>query len=193
MIDTGQEPKITGIILAGGESRRMGTLKPLVVYRGKPLITWIYDVLSTLCGDMIIIANSGDFSHLAASVYPDNFPGNGPAAGIESGLSHCTSELALIASCDTPNLPAALFAHLLRNHNGFDISLASHDDIQETLIGVYSRSVHAVFREEILSCNPRPLQIIRKCNWHAVHVDSGQDFYRRDLFLNLNSPEDLIG
>lgn len=193
MIALDEERKITGIILAGGESRRMGTLKPLVIYRGKPLINWIYDVLSTLCSEIVIIANTGDFSHLGASVYPDNFPGNGPAAGIESGLSHCQSDLALIASCDTPNLSAELFAHLLRNHNGFDISLATHDGIRETLIGVYSRSVHPVFREEILSCNARPLQIISKCNWQAVQIDSGQNFYHQDLFLNLNSPEDLIG
>jgi len=184
-------PGITGIILAGGESRRMGTLKPLVHYKGKPLIKWIFDALVPICSDIIIIANSGDFSGLAASVYPDNYPGNGPAAGIEAGLCNCTTDLTLISSCDTPNLSTDLFKHLLQNHNGFDISIAAHDDINEPLIGVFSRSVHPVFKDAILSGDPRPPRIIRLCKWHEVSINSGLDFYRPDLFLNLNTPLDL--
>lgn len=182
---------ITGIILAGGESRRMGTPKPLVPYKGKPLINWIFDALRPICSEIVIIANSGDFSPLAASVYPDNYPGNGPAAGIEAGLSHCRTKLALISSCDTPNLSTEFFKFLLRNHGGFDISIAYHDDADEPLIGVYSRLVHPVFMEAILSGDPHPPRIIRKCKWQAIPVQPGHNFWRPDLFINLNSPSDL--
>jgi len=184
-------PCITGIILAGGESRRMGTLKPLIHYKGKPLINWVFDALYPICSDIIIVANSGDFSALAASVYPDNYPENGPAAGIEAGLSQCQTDLALISSCDTPNLSTDFFKHLLQNHKGFDISIAAHDDINEPLIGVYSRSAQPVFRDAILSGDPHPPRIIRLCKWHEVSINSGLNFYRPDLFLNLNTPLDL--
>jgi molybdopterin-guanine dinucleotide biosynthesis protein A len=184
-------PGITGIILAGGESRRMGTFKPMVQYRGKPLINWVFDALQPLCSEMIIVANSGDFTGLPARLYPDNFPGQGPAAGIESGLSHCRTPLALISSCDTPNLPAGLFSFLLRSHGGYDISLVAHDGINEPLIGCFSQSVHAVFLNALLSGNSHPPRIIRQCKWHEVEVKPGSDFYKPDLFLNLNTPPDL--
>jgi len=184
-------PGITGIILAGGESRRMGTLKPLVQYKGKPLIIWILDALSPLCSELIIIANSGDYSAFNCAVYPDNFPGNGPAAGIEAGLSRCRTNLALISSCDTPNLSPGFFQYLIQNHDGFDISIAASNGFSEPLIGVYSRSVQPVFRDSILAGDPHPPRIIRKCSWHEVLIDSGLNFYRPDLFLNLNTPLDL--
>ncbi len=185
------QPAITGIILAGGESRRMGTLKPLIHYKGKPLINWIFDALHPICSYLFIIANAGDYSALVASVFPDNYPGNGPAAGIEAGLSYCKTDLALISSCDTPNLTTDFFNFLLQNHHGFDISIASHDDINEPLIGVYSRSVHPFFRDAIISGDPHPRRIIRQCKWQEISINSGHNFYGPDLFLNLNTPLDL--
>jgi molybdopterin-guanine dinucleotide biosynthesis protein A len=185
------ETGITGIILAGGESRRMGNLKPLVIYRGKPLIHWIFEALSPICTDIIIIANSGNFSGLDASVFPDNYQHTGPAAGIEAGLAHCKTNLAIISSCDTPNLSTGFFKYLLENHDGFDISIAAHDSLNEPLIGIYSRSVHPVFVESIESGDPHPPRIIRKCKWQEIPVDPHHDFYRPDLFLNLNTPLDL--
>lgn len=184
-------PGISGIILAGGESRRMGALKPLIHYNGKPLIYWIFNALSPICTHMIIIANSGDFSALEASVFPDNYPGNGPAGGIEAGLSHCQTSLALITSCDTPNLPTDLFKHLVQKHDGFDVSIASHDDINEPLIGVFSQSLHFVFQQAVASGDPHPPRIIRQCKWQEVVINSELSFYRPDLFLNLNSPLDF--
>jgi molybdopterin-guanine dinucleotide biosynthesis protein A len=186
---TGQP--VTGIILAGGESRRMGTFKPLVEYKGKPLIRWIYDALAPICSEIIIIANSGDFPDMIASIYPDNYPGNGPAAGIEAGLSHCRTNLALFCSCDTPNLPTALFEHLLAKHDGFDISIAGHDDTNEPLIGVYSKTVHGAYKEALLAGDPHPPRIMKKCKWQEIPFGPGQNFWHPDLFLNLNSPSDL--
>ena len=182
---------VTGIILAGGESRRMGTLKPLVEYKGKPLISWVYDALSPICTEIMIIANSGDFSGFASVVYPDNYPGNGPAAGIEAGLSRCRTKLALFTSCDTPNLPTALFEYLLAKHKGFDISIVAHDETNEPLIGVYSGSVHAAYKEALLAGDPHPPRIMKKCRWQEIPVGPGQNFWHSDLFLNLNFPSDL--
>ncbi len=182
---------ITGIILAGGESRRMGTLKPVVPYKGKPLINWIFEAMRPLVGEMIIVANTGDYSSLEARVVPDNYPGNGPAAGIESGLFYCRTPLALVCSCDTPNLSTAFFQHLLKNHGNFDISIAEHEGMNEPLIGVYSARVHPLYREALLSGDPHPPRIMKKCRWQEVSVHCGLNFWTPDLFLNINAPSDL--
>lgn len=182
---------ITGIILAGGESRRMGTFKPLVGYRGKPLISWVFEALQPVCSRIIIIANSGDFSATGAAVFPDNFAGNGPAAGIEAGLSQCTTPLALICSCDTPNLTPEFFSHLIQNHGDHEISIAAHDGLNEPLIGVFARSTGPIFRDSIISGDPHPPRIIRKCRWQEIEITPDCNFWRPDLFLNLNTPLDL--
>jgi len=182
---------VTGVILAGGESRRMGTHKALVLWKNRPLIQWVYDALYPLCKEILIIANTGDFSFLNARVYPDNFPGTGPAAGIETALSRCSTPLALISSCDTPNLSTSLFSHLLDHHGTFEISIAGHDGTDEPLIGVYSRSATGHFHTALMSGNARPPRIIRQTRWQAIPITPELDFYRTDLFLNLNAPEDL--
>lgn len=183
--------ELTCIILAGGESRRMGTNKPLTIYQGKPLIHWIFQALAPICPTRIIVANTGDFSFWPAQVVADNFPGMGPAAGIEAGLAACSTDLALVASCDTPNLPTGLFLHLLGQHEGNEITLASHEGVREPLIGVYSRSVHDRFRQALMEGDPHPHHIIRGCRWQEVPLTPDLPFYRPDLFLNLNTPTDL--
>ena len=185
------KPGITGAILAGGQSRRMGFGKALIPWKNKPLIQWVYDSLSEVCSDILIIANKGDYSFLRAWVFPDNFPGNGPAAGIEAALSHSLTESTLIVSCDTPNLNPGLFRFLYSRHGSYDVSICGHDGIDEPLIGLFNRSVHSLFRSAILEGNPRPPGIIRKTNWQVVEISPVLDFYSPDLFLNLNSPEDL--
>jgi molybdopterin-guanine dinucleotide biosynthesis protein A len=182
---------VTGIILAGGEGKRMGTFKPLVPYRGKPLIAWVFEEMSAICGPMVIIANSGDFSAFNAAVFPDNYPGIGPAAGIEAGLSHCQTPLALFCSCDTPNLSSGFFRYLVENHGDYDISIPVHEGITEPLNGVFSRRIHSRFEKAILAGDPHPPRIIRQCHWQEIPVGPEQNFYRPDLFLNLNRPSDL--
>jgi len=183
--------RVTGVILAGGESRRMGSNKALVSWKNKPLIQWVYDSMLQVCPDILIIANFGDFSFLSARVYPDNYPGTGPAAGIESALSHCTTPAALIASCDTPNLSPDFFRYLIGHHGDFDISITGHDGTDEPLIGIFNHSVLRFFQSAILSGNARPPHIIRQTNWQTIGISPDLDFYRSDLFLNLNAPEDL--
>lgn len=183
---------VTGAILAGGESRRMGTNKPLTSYKGKPLIQWVYESMQTVCDEILIIANTGDYSFLNARVIPDNFRGSGPAAGLEAALKASSHPLVLVSSCDTPNLSPGFFRYLIDNHTDHDISIAGHDDTDEPMIGVYSRRIHQLFWEALTGGNNRPPAVIRQTLWQIIPVHPGLDFYRSDLFLNLNTPQDLL-
>jgi molybdopterin-guanine dinucleotide biosynthesis protein A len=182
---------VSGIILAGGQSRRMGAPKALIPYRGKPLISWVYEALRPICSEILIISNSGDFRLPDARVIPDNYPGNGPAGGIEAGLAAMRYPVALLSSCDTPNLTTGLFEYLIDNHLDYEISIASHEGITEPLIGAYSLSALAAFRRAILAGDPHPPRIISGCHWQALEVPAEPGARASEMFLNLNTPDDL--
>ena len=183
--------EITGIILAGGRNQRMGQNKALINWRGKRLIDWVYDALKPLCSSIIISSNEIIPMPKEALIVPDRHKNIGPAAGIESGLFHSQTQLNIIVSCDTPLLSTSFFSYLLSRHNDFEISIPIHNGINEPMIGIYKRSVLPAFQEAISRGLHKPPAIIRSCRFQEIQVDENMNFYNPDLFLNLNSPEDL--
>jgi molybdopterin-guanine dinucleotide biosynthesis protein A len=184
--------QLSGLILAGGESRRMGQDKGSVIWRGMSLIEHAYQTFSTLCEEIIVSSNNPDLTFRFGKIVPDNFTGIGPIAGLEAGLKVASYPLVLVMSCDTPLVPAAMFSHLLEKHGDYDISLAAHNGINEPMIGLYSKSVYPVIREEINKGQNKPPAIIKQTKWQEVDIHKGLNFFQPDMFRNLNSPEDLI-
>ncbi|HAB53627.1 MAG: hypothetical protein A2315_08270 [Ignavibacteria bacterium RIFOXYB2_FULL_35_12] len=78
---------ITGIILAGGKSSRIGQNKALLDLSGKKIIEIIYERISQSCNEIMIISNTPeDYQFMGLKIYKDIFPGLGPLAGIHSGF-----------------------------------------------------------------------------------------------------------
>lgn len=182
---------ISGIILAGGQNLRMGQNKALVEWRGKRLINWVYDAIKPLCSNIIISSNEENSLFPDALVVPDRYTNIGPVAGIEAGLSYSSSEINIIVSCDTPMLSTAFFMHMLENHKNYDISIPVHDGINEPMIGIYSLSVLPVFQKAISKGQFKPPHIIKSCNFQEIEILREMNFYIPDMFINMNSPQDL--
>ena len=183
--------EITGIVLAGGENRRMGRNKALVEWRGKRLIDWVFDAIGPLCTQIILSSNEPLPVRHGIITVADRYKNIGPAAGIESGLFHSTTHQNIVVSCDTPMLNAEFFEYLLSKHQDKEISIPIHDGINEPMIGIYSKAVQPVFEAAIKAGNTKPPAIIRSCLYQEVPVNKELNFYHPDMFLNLNSPEDL--
>ncbi len=107
---------ITGIVLAGGQGRRMGGVdKGLVELAGKPLVAHVLERLQPQVGTLLINANQNldryaGFGHPVVSDAVGGFAG--PLAGLHAGLTRATTPLAVTAPCDSPFLPADLVARL---------------------------------------------------------------------------------
>lgn len=111
--DKGHIPGITGVILAGGESRRMGCAKALLPYRGGRLIEASYRQLSELFDEVIVVTNSPElYEFLPCRKVPDLYPGRGALAGIQSGLHHSRFPRIFVAACDMPYLSRGLIRWL---------------------------------------------------------------------------------
>jgi molybdopterin-guanine dinucleotide biosynthesis protein A len=183
---------ITGIVLAGGKSQRMGQDKAMILWRGKALINWVIDAIKPLCHEVIVSSNTLGHQFNGFQVVSDTFKDIGPIAGIEAGLRAATYPTTIIVSCDTPLLPTELFSFILSKHTDFQISLAAHDGINEPMIGVFSKEVYHYFHDSIIRGEYKPPSVIKTTKWQNVNISREMSFYSNNMFRNFNLPEDLI-
>jgi len=111
---------ITGIVLAGGQGRRMGGVdKGLVPLDGRPLAAHVVSRLAPQVGALLINANQ-NAERYAAFGYPvvsDAVGGfAGPLAGLHAGMTAAATPLVVTVPCDSPFLPADLVARLAAAH-----------------------------------------------------------------------------
>ena len=107
---------ITGIVLAGGQGRRMGSVdKGLVALDGRPLVTHVLERFAPQVGALIINANrnADRYAAFGHPVVPDVFEGfAGPLAGLHAGLAAASTPYVATCPCDSPFLPHDLIARL---------------------------------------------------------------------------------
>lgn len=109
-------PPITGIILAGGQGRRMGSVdKGLQALRGKPMVQWVLERYTPQVDEVLINANQNieQYQTLGYTVVADDIGGYaGPLAGLHRGLTAAKHALVATVPCDSPFLPLDLIARL---------------------------------------------------------------------------------
>lgn len=98
---------ISGYVLAGGRSSRMGTDKAFLQLAGKPLVAHAVAKLRHICAEVYILGSNPALAAYAPLV-PDLHPNCGPVGGIEAALAHTARDWNLILAVDMPFLPAAI-------------------------------------------------------------------------------------
>ena len=119
---------VTGIILAGGQGRRMGTVdKGLVELAGRPLVTHVIERLAPQVGSLIINANqnASRYATFGYAVIADAITGfAGPLAGLHAGLEAAQTPFVVTCPCDSPFLPTDLVARLVHPFDDAAIDIA---------------------------------------------------------------------
>src|SRR5512146_1640213 len=107
---------VTGIVLAGGQGRRMGGVdKGLQLLRGRPMVAWAIERLAPQVEEILVNANQNTeaYAKFGHRVVPDSVGGfAGPLAGLHAGLHAAAQPLAVTVPCDSPFLPLDLVARL---------------------------------------------------------------------------------
>jgi molybdopterin-guanine dinucleotide biosynthesis protein A len=126
--------EITGIVLAGGQGRRMGGVdKGLVAFRGAPMVAAVIERLAPQVGAIVVNANQNALAYAAFGhpVVADAVGGfAGPLAGLHAGLAAATTSHAVTVPCDSPFLPRDLVSRLAKGlaEAGADLAVArTHD------------------------------------------------------------------
>ncbi len=179
--------KITGIILAGGKSSRMGQDKGLMMLDGRPMVQHIINVVKLLVDEIIIIANNTEYRKFDLPVYEDLIKDQGPLAGIYSGLNYSKSEKNIILSCDAPFVSKELISYLIKNGANHDVTIPKYDNKTHQLIGVYSKSCLATIKSELDKGQRKIKKALSKVNLNIV---DGNKFDKKQ-FANLNAISDL--
>lgn len=107
---------MSGIVLAGGASRRMGQNKAELVLNGKSLLQLQVNKLRSLGIEDVMLSGIGCPSLPGTRVIPDKFPGKGPLAGLHACLRAAKNPACLALSVDVPLVPASALAHLCKVH-----------------------------------------------------------------------------
>jgi molybdenum cofactor guanylyltransferase len=186
---------LTGIILSGGKSSRLGEEKGLAGFNGKPLVSYAIDVLKPLCGKLVISANNQlkEYAKFGYEIVQDEFKGIGPMGGILTCLKKSESRFNLILSCDTPFVSTALFDYLLKEAEHYQIVVPSHDGFIEPLCAIYATNVLWELQHSVESGNFKMHDFFKKADLKAIDITPDLPFYSDDLFVNINTPKELKG
>ncbi|MFB0536626.1 MAG: molybdenum cofactor guanylyltransferase [Anaerolineae bacterium] len=132
---------VSGIVLAGGQSSRLGMDKSFVNVNGQSLIKQIVAKLARLSDDVIIVANSPEkYHHLEARLVGDIYPGKGALGGIYSGLKSAANTHSLVVACDMPFLDLNLLRYMILLARGHDVVIPRVGGFPEPLHAIYSKS-----------------------------------------------------
>jgi len=182
---------LTGIVLSGGSSQRMGRNKALMELDGQTLIGRTLDKLSRLCDELIISANDVElYAHLPARVIPDVIPGRGALSGIHASLAEMRHERAVVVACDMPFLSLPLLRFMVAVAPGYDVVVPRLGGYYEPLHAVYSASCIAPI-EQLLAAGPqRIVGLFERVRVREVTQDQVRLFRAALSFVNVNTPED---
>ena len=155
---------ISAAILAGGQSRRMGTDKALLrLLPGDPtLIERVAAAVGAVAAETLLVANDDRYASLGLRTVPDAYPGAGALGGIYSAVVAAAHEHCLVVACDMPFLAVPLLRALAAEPRDYDV-LAPYlpvaegaenrqsdaGGVYETLHALYGRGALPAMREQL--------------------------------------------
>ncbi len=180
---------VTGVVLVGGKSRRMGADKALLTVRGRPLYRNALDALRDLSPRLLLVGGPVErFSEEDVPVVQDIYPGSS-LGGLHAGLHHAQTPYIFALACDLPTPSLALIRHLLSLRSGNDVVVPRLKGLFEPLFAVYSKNCLPHIERQLAEGNCRIVEFFPKVRTLVVDVDLFEGGEKS--FLNLNTPNDL--
>lgn len=196
---------ITGIILSGGRSVRMGSNKSLIELGGMTAIERTVELMSGLFPKLILSTNTpNEFAFLGLEMVEDLHHDVGPLAGIHAGLSASNTDRNFIIPCDMPLMTAAVIRLLVEAPTDRRITVADAEGCIQQLPGLFHRScipvIEAIIDERADDAQKKPNGKRRGCRVsdlfdrvHACAVDCESEIpgAATAAFRNMNDTDDL--
>ena len=183
----------TGVVQAGGESRRFGRTKALEPLAGKRLIDWVIEVFQRLFTDMLLVTNDPQtYADLNIPTVSDARPGHGSLGGVYTGLLHSSTPWCFVTACDMPFLDEETIRRLAEPRDDVDVVVPWFNNRYETLHAFY-RTTCIPEIEALLNAQRLRIDLLfAKVRTRQVTADElgvSGDWER--TFFNINTLDDL--
>lgn len=184
---------VCAVILAGGQSRRMGFNKALIDVNGRPIISLLIDQVSQVTNRILISSNdSSSYRFLNFPVVPDHFAGCGPLAGLHAAMRWNDSSLFIVLACDLPNLRAPLLKSLVSLAEGFDAAIPrTKDGRAHPLCAAYQRTCLPSIEQALEKGSHKFIEIFLDSALTVRWIGPDEGIYIAAELANINTPEDL--
>ncbi len=168
-----EKADVTGVILAGGKSSRMGTNKALLEIGGERIIDKAVSLFKSLFKEVILVTNT--------------------LGGIYTGLVYASSDYSFIASCDMPFLKRELIEYLMDIKDGYDVVVPRLRTGHEPLHAVYSKGCLKPIEALIKKDDLRIISFYPNVRVKEVSEEELAPFISEPSpFININTPEDYM-
>lgn len=183
---------LTGLVLAGGASRRMGWDKATMVLDGERLVDRAVRRLGECCTEVLVASGDGRRLEVAVPQVADPVPDAGPLAGLAAGLAAATTAAVAVIAVDAPYADTAVLRRCADRLGTAPVCLPSVDGILQPLHAVWSTDAAAEVRSALDRGvrSPRDLAValgavvLDETSWRDV-ADAGSRFA-----TSWNRPED---
>jgi molybdopterin-guanine dinucleotide biosynthesis protein A len=184
---------VCAVILAGGQSRRMGFNKALIDVGGRPLIQILADRILPLTTQILISSNdSVSYKFLNYPVISDYYKGCGPLAGFHAAMSQKACSLYIVLACDLPNLQTSLLRNLVSFAEGYDAAIPrSRDGLAHPLCAVYRRTCLPSVEKALMRGANKVIEIFLDDSLTIKWISPEEGSFQESELANLNTPEDL--
>ena len=194
------KPAVTGIILAGGKSKRMGENKALLKLGNDTLIGHVIRRIRPITDELLLITkNPDEYAHLGLAMHEDIVPHAGALGGIHAGLTYSSHETVLCVGCDTPFLVPDLLTHLITVLGQYDAVMpytyADHENKKstlQTLCAVYAKRCLPIVAQMLKESELRVHALPERANVLCLSPEIWNSFDSEGIsFFNVNTPADF--
>lgn len=162
---------VSGYILIGGESSRMGRSKGNLVFKGLSFIENLSQCLNNFCDKVYLVGNKEDYDQYGLERIKDKHLNLGPISGIQSALEHSSSAWNFILSCDIPNLNPEDLKKLLAMENLNSKARVLMDKYGiHPLLGLYPRGDLKIVESQILKGDYKMMNLLENIGYQAVTI-----------------------
>ena len=188
-------PNITGIVLGGGQSRRMGRDKRSLQWEGENFLDRVCRLMDTLFDEVLLVTAKDDYdcSHLPVRLVTDKIPQKGSLGGLYTGLIEAEHPFIFAVACDMPFLMKESIVRVC-SAPASDLLIVKLSSGIQPLHARYSKNCVPVIEKMI---HDSELKIQNFINSSNLHVDIMEETMFDDIdpnrqsFLNINTPADL--
>ena len=183
--------QLQAFILAGGQSRRMGTDKSQLRLHNETFIDRIAAALEPVATSITLVGARQ--SHSRFSTVADVYPGWGALGGLHAALAACSTEWAIVIACDLPLVSAPLFKHLLSLRQDHEAVVPVQSDGRPQPLAALYRIQPCLPRATKLieTGHRRPLDLLELVNTRWVPFTELRNLDQAErFFVNINTPDD---